>query len=317
MSTTRNARSRSHHQARQEQPVPVPPVKKPPDKGIRIALRQASYRTKLQSVQIYHYRVNLLSVHTIRRIFGRECPAYRDTLIGPDTQINLFRIEGDELPENVVEAAYIPDVWMRPRGHNAFKAYGSALGFRTMNKNKENIIEWCCFDERIEDSILKKWTFDESTGAVHVQHNVHRDDPTLLFNKVATLPKNPGKEIKQGKKQAYQEHRDWHESLSEAKLPPPKLKLNWPTYVVEYMAHVAQRRRTEEIQDEGQGEEEGKDDGGEDDEGEDNEGEEHTSDDDDEDDNNDDEDEGEEDENQGKLQWALVGSDSPDAMDVT
>jgi hypothetical protein len=251
-----NGRSRSSRQARQEEPVPVPPARKPPDKSGQIPLRQAQYRTKLRPIQIYHYRVNFLSVHLIRRILGRECPAYRNTLIGPDTQVGLFRIDGDELPKGVVEAAYIPDVWMRPVGRNRFKAYGSALGFRTINKNKENIIEWCCFNDEIEDSVLNKWTFDQSTRVVHVQDNFHKDDPKLLFNKVATLDKDPfGDKPKQGKTHAYQEHIDWHESLSKADLRPLKLKINWPSYPVEYMAHVAQRRQAEEVQDEGHQEE--------------------------------------------------------------
>jgi hypothetical protein len=235
----------------------------------------------------------LLSVYTFRRLIGREFPAYVDTLIGPDTQYDLFRIDGDELPKDVVEVAYIPSVWCKSKGKRT-ETFGSALGFRTVNKNRENIIEWCCFDEEIEYTILEKWTFDQNTQAVHVRDHVRRDDPRLLFNKVATLDKDPYEDKpKQGKQEAYQEHIDWHKSLSMAKLRPRKLKVVWKTFPVEYMTHVTQRQQAEEHQDdEGQGEKEA----------------DKTSDDSD--------DKEEEEENDRYDAWVHLGYDSSDTMDV-
>lgn len=299
MSTTQAGPYSSRPKGRNKQPVRGSSSAEPPNRGGHLPLRQIEYRTKLAPIKLYHFRKKFLSVYTFRRLIARHYPSYTDTLIGPDTQVDLFRIDGDELPHNVVEVAYLSEVWARLKGART-ETFGCALGFRTINKDKENIIEWCCFDRKIEDTILKKWVFEQNTKAVHVRNNVNKNNPKLLFNHVASLDKNPGLKAKQGKKDAWQEHIDWHKSLSMANLRPRKVKFTWNSFPVEYMAHVTQKRQAEaapdeEVQQELEEEEE-----------------EHAS-----DDEEDEEDDGGKEGNQGDWGWAERGYASSDTMDFS
>jgi hypothetical protein len=230
-----------------KQPVADASSVEPSDRGgpSGFHLHTIQYRTYQQEIQIYHFRSNVLSVKAFRHLLIQH-PAFGfvDAVIGPDTQLNLLRPDGDELPNNTIEVAYLPLILSQKKQG---RAHAYALGFRTINdksknKKKDPIIEWFCFDKSIEESILRSWVHQPGTRLIQNVPQVHENNPYLVFNKVATL----GKGIdKKGVAGAHQEHVDWHASLSGAHLCSVTLKFQWKRYAKAYAASSKAQRKVE------------------------------------------------------------------------
>jgi hypothetical protein len=196
-------------------------------------LKTIEYRSYMQDIQLYHFRLHL-SLRDLRRTLTQDKYArdktprqehgYVDMLIGTDTLAKKhFVPEGDETPANCLEVAYLPGVFTQ-----SGRTTGSALGFRT-----NDTIEWACFDRSINDSVLKSWIWDQTTSRVQLGLKVHADDARKLFDLVAIMPK--GLETKRATG-GNVEHKQWHTSLSKAQLRPLKLRITWKNKIREAVA---------------------------------------------------------------------------------
>lgn len=203
-------------------------------------LRQIQYRSYQHEIQIYHFREQKVSISDFRSLLRRDVHGYVDTLVGTDTlaKKHHFVPEGDEIPENRVEVAYLPNVFTYQRS----KSYGCALGFRTGDK----LIDWVIFDRPIEDIILNSWMWVVTNDGVqvHVRNNVHPDHPRKLFDHVGGMPKGITARRVKG---VNPEHKQWHDSLWAAKLRPLKLKLTWKNVTMDLMAYHAERLEAQKL----------------------------------------------------------------------
>jgi hypothetical protein len=187
-------------------------------------LRQIQYRSYQVDIQIYHFRADYIPVHDFRKLLSRQRDGYIDTLIGTDTlATEQFVPNGDELPVGCVEVAYLPGVFPK---HKNPSTSGSALGFRVGN----NIIQWFCFDCPIQDNLLDTWVWDTNVHDVRVVHTFDPKSECRLFDIVARIDKG----LKQRRvKGANKEHKQWHDSLWDARLRPVRVRLTWKNYGVE------------------------------------------------------------------------------------
>ncbi|KAH4992467.1 hypothetical protein HBI25_213950 [Parastagonospora nodorum] len=231
MTTTRTGYIYNKGKMPQGPPVTDVSAAEPPDRGgaAPFVPQPVQHRSYQHTIQIYHFRTNFLSVNKFRKLLTEHAAfGYVDTLIGPDTQINLFRPDGDELPANTIEVAYLPNIFNK----KFVKGGGFALGFRThdcrtkklkkynMPIKADKTIEWFCFDRAIERTILRSWICELSTRTMRPMHSVDSNDPKLLFDHVADLWKGT---LKRTVGDAHQEHKDWHWSLEQAHLRTLKL----------------------------------------------------------------------------------------------
>jgi hypothetical protein len=256
MSTNQHGHGPFDRKAYGKQSVADMSAAEPLDRGgsLDLGLQQVQHRSYQHTIQIYHFRTDFMSITAFRNMLNEHTTfGYIDTLVGPDTQSNLYRPDGDEIPENTIEVAYLPDIFMKVKPG---RGRGFALGFRTFNykkkktkdennvlkKEEEEAIEWFCFDKPIENTILRSWVFEPSTKTLYKKHNVDTNNPKLLFNYVADIWKGTRKRTTGD---AHQEHIDWHLSLMHAHLRSLKLKLKWDTFAHDYAAYSQAQRRAE------------------------------------------------------------------------
>ncbi|KAH7411970.1 hypothetical protein DE146DRAFT_784576 [Phaeosphaeria sp. MPI-PUGE-AT-0046c] len=198
-------------------------------------LKQIQYRSYQQSITIYHFRADFISVHDFRNLLHRDEHGYIDTLIGRDTLLPIEVIpEGDIIPAGRIEVAHLP--YVLRSGH---KADGSALGFRS----GDGIIEWMCFDRCIKALILDAWTCAEETRAIRILKDVERNDPSRLFDSVAELEKGIAKRAVRG---ANEEHKQFHVSLWDAQLRNVRVRLLWKGFGTELRRSYGERWERED-----------------------------------------------------------------------
>jgi len=225
MTTTRTGYTHNKGKTPQGPPFADASAAEPPDRRViaQLGWKQIQHRSYQQTVQIFHFRTSYMSVRNFRELLIRHAAfGYIDNLIGPDTQANLFRPDGDELPANTIEVAYLPNIFT---GIKHKRNRGFALGFRTHAARAKKLkkyrikpdetIEWFFFDREIEHTILRSWVCDINTRTVRPMHSVDVNDPTLLFYHVANLHKGT---FTRTVKMAHAEHKDWHASLDQARL---------------------------------------------------------------------------------------------------
>ena len=183
--------------------------------GVKPKLRQHIYYKFKKDVVIYHFRASFVSVEQFRSLWNREQHGYVDSLLGNDLLGDKSDADGDETPEDCIEACYMLGV---------FQQGGSALGFRLGN----GTVEWVCFDRDIMATIINKTPTDE-----------------LLFDHVASVSKPAY--INKSRKVPYTEHRDWFESLRSARKRPLSLALTWRNRGTELKGEYARRRKMSEV----------------------------------------------------------------------
>jgi hypothetical protein len=190
------------------------------DRNGPFALEQIQYRSYQQEIQIYHFRTRLMSVATFRSFLKRDANlhGYVATMISSEKPLfDLYVPDGDEVPDDYFEVAYLPRVFPR-RG-----TPGCALGFRSGG----SVIEWLIFTQPV-DIILSSWMGKEAhPNEVLVKLGAHQDDPYKLFNLVALMPKGQEERRVRG---SNAEHKKWHDSLWNAKLHPVTLKMTWKNF---------------------------------------------------------------------------------------
>ncbi|KAL5121404.1 hypothetical protein ACEQ8H_000475 [Pleosporales sp. CAS-2024a] len=224
-------------------PEPTPRHGQPIRDLVRISYNQIQYRSYQQTVQIYHFRTCLLSVPQFTDLLMRYPEfGYLDTLVGPDTQISLFRPAGDEVPEDCIEVAYLPNVMTtQPKSRH----HGHALGFRIPNghnNTKAHAIKWFLFDRPIQAMILESWVrVQGGTATIYAlpPTSIH-DTSSRVFDRVAELWKGTKEKVV---RKAFQEHFDWHGSLLHATTQSRHhLKLTWDAFPDLYREQAKARR---------------------------------------------------------------------------
>jgi hypothetical protein len=196
-------------------------------------LRQIQYRSYQVDIQICHFRADYISVPDFRKLLNRQRDGYIDNLFGTDTlAVEQFVPTGDELPVGCIEVAYLSGVF--PKTNKPTTA-GSALGFRVGNRK----IEWFCFDRSILASILNSWVWDTSIHDLRVVQIVEPNIHHKIFDIVALVDKGLKERRVKG---ANAEHKQWHDSLWDAKRRPVKLKLTWKNFEAEYQKHQEKLR---------------------------------------------------------------------------
>lgn len=226
MTTTRTGYTYNKGLTPQGPPFADASAAEPPDRGeaAHFVRQPVQHRSYQHTIQIYHFRTNFLSVNNFRKLLIEHAAfGYIGTTIGPDTQLHLFRPDGDELPTNTIEVAHLPYIISKKSTPN--KTGGFALGFRTHDYRTKNLkkygikpdetIEWFFFDRPIEHTILRSWVCELSTRTMRPMHSVDSNDPKLLFDHVADLCKGT---FTRTVKKAHPEHKDWHASLEQAHL---------------------------------------------------------------------------------------------------
>lgn len=221
---------------RHDSTSPGPPHHQP---GAR--LKQIQYRSYQCTIQIYHFRKTCLSLNDFRSLLNRDLHDYVDSLISYDALAHLEPSEGDKVPADCIEVAYMPNIFTRGK----VKLYGCALGFRI----DKTSIDWMCFQGDIEATILSTFIVRLQGSAVQCgpMPDLHPDDPRKLFDFVAEMPKGLNQRRVKG---ANEEHRLWHDALWSAKLRKVKLKLTWKNYTAELVAHTAAERAQIEVEEE-------------------------------------------------------------------
>ncbi|KAF2133807.1 hypothetical protein P153DRAFT_278272, partial [Dothidotthia symphoricarpi CBS 119687] len=175
--------------------------------------KQANYWRYKQTISIYHFRTSHMSLNSFKSIL-RPDTGYTGTLYSFDPLKSTPTPHGDEIPNNSVEAAYLPAVLSRT---------GSALGFRVGN----DAVEWLCFKGAVNETLLDKLFMDGQTVRLEdAEHELHPDDPRKVFDLVAYLEKDAG----QSKRGAHTEHKRWYLSFAVAEERAVKVRLTWKNF---------------------------------------------------------------------------------------
>ncbi|KAF2249928.1 hypothetical protein BU26DRAFT_563820 [Trematosphaeria pertusa] len=182
-------------------------------------LRQLQYRSYQYTIIIYHYNNYAQPLEDFKRSLSRDRNGYISNLFSKDTLTGFPVAEGDEVPENSVEVAYLP---------NVFQHRGSALGFRSFSKDR---IEWLCFKCPVEQ-LINNWTIVYPGGVLRKP-----------FDKVATLER--GETGRKGTVKGHPEHRAWYEALAEAWEPVVPLRLTWNNKSRDIQEEIKRREKEE------------------------------------------------------------------------
>ncbi|KAJ4372941.1 hypothetical protein N0V83_003232 [Neocucurbitaria cava] len=180
-------------------------------------LKQVQYWSYMHDIDLFHFQAYFATIHMFRTALSRQDHGYVDTLFSNDPVHDLPVPEGDEVPADCVEVAYMRGVFQRG---------GSALGFRV----GKNVVEWMCFDRALDDIILTKL----ETNRLNVQGSA-----VMLFDHVANVPRGVQERRVRG---TTTEHRSWHVSLCLAGNRPVKVYLTWKTFGTELQQHHALQR---------------------------------------------------------------------------
>jgi hypothetical protein len=204
--------------------------------------RQTQYKSYQCEIQIYHYRANIVSVSELASVLTYEDHGLVEDLLGPDLlAADHYVPPGDQVPSGLIEAAYLPGVFPDPRLR---KEAGAAIGFRIGN----NTIRWLSFNRAVDDSIINRWIWDRSTEEVEVHYQpVPANYQRRLFDLVAYMPKGIVERRARG---CNQEHKQWHDSLWEAKEPTVrsvKIKVKWKNFGIELKEQHRKDREAAEL----------------------------------------------------------------------
>lgn len=182
-------------------------------------LKQLQYRSYKYTISIYHYDPLQLSVRGFESMLTRKEHNFVSRLVSSDPIANQPLPEGDDVPDDKIEVAYLP---------SAFQNRGCALGFRIpIPPNAplftEAKIEWLCFTRPVTSIIT---AISDKNGKY-----------PRLFDWVADLSK--GARAKTGTVAGHREHRIWFEALKEARYPKIKLNLTWNDQMRDLRAHLS------------------------------------------------------------------------------
>lgn len=165
------------------------------------------------TISIYHFHASYMSLKTFKSDLKPET-RYTKTLYGFDPLHHTVVPSGDEVPNKIIEVAYLPAVFSRA---------GSALGFRIGN----NMVEWLCFDGAIDKSYLNKLYIEEGTARLaETSSELDSSDVRKLFDLVAFVEKDTAS-LKRG---TQTEHKRWFGSFVGAKMRASKVRLSWRNF---------------------------------------------------------------------------------------
>ena len=173
-------------------------------------LQVIQYRSYQQAIYIYHVRTHLLPLSTIHQ-FLRSQNNYRGKLTSFDPIQYSAIIDGDEIPPQCIEAAYMPAI---------LHGRGSALALRSDQESGK--VEWLVFSGPIDDDVLSQIVCVERRWVL--QAGVDGDDARKVFDLVGYAEKGLKTRSVKG---ANREHKGWHDSLLAAKEGKLSLKLTW------------------------------------------------------------------------------------------
>lgn len=195
-------------------------------------LQIIQYRSYQRDIFIYHMRTHLLPLADVRRALQSQA-AYCDKITSYDPLRYFDVIEGDEVPAECIEAAYMPSIL---HGH------GSALALRVGTELSSDAVEWYVFSGPIDEVFLSQIVCAD--GNWSLQTGVEPDDPWKVFDLVGYAEKGLKTRTVRG---ANREHKGWHDALCASTAVKKKVKLTWKKFGNESKAdqgHKVRERTT-------------------------------------------------------------------------